>query len=618
MWGWAKPGAEVKLTLGDIKKEIRADQDGRWQINLPPQEAGGPFEISISSGFRQQTLKDVWFGEVWLCGGQSNMQYSLNSLDKDSAIANASNEMIKVFQVPRRLAFLPQEDMVRGNWETSSPNSVEEFSAVAYFFGKKLYEELQVPIGLISSNYGGTVLETWLSPQAASTVPYYREAVESLASTRQSSVKRSVRKAYRAMRKGMGKLNEKAFQGGRATWASVDCDDSDWGEMTLPGLWDAKGLKEFDGSVWFRKEVFLEGLSEGENFTLNFGRFDDVARVWFNGEQWPRDEPPQNNYINMSIPRSLVREGKNVISVRITDTGGPGGVWGQDTSIILASEERKIDLAGKWKFRLSNDDLSLDIPGDRPNDMPTLLYNSMIQPLTPLAMRGVIWYQGESNADRGWEYQKLFRLLVEDWRRQFERELSFYFVQLANYTPKWYSLNQRTWAELREAQLQSLEIPKTGMAVAIDIGDPQDVHPANKEDVGLRLALNALAKDFGQDLTYSGPMYRSMQVAGDSIRLFFDHVGKGLAARNDTVLMGFEVAGKDKKFRPATARIAGDEIILTSPEVPQPLAARYAWKDNPEEANLINQEGLPASPFRTDDWPLDSKGKVKKYFPFKE
>ncbi|MCI4668022.1 MAG: sialate O-acetylesterase [Bacteroidia bacterium] len=620
IWGWAKANEEVVLTFGKTEVKSRTNDQGKWELKLPPQQAGGPHSLVISSKKKSISLEDVWFGELWLCGGQSNMQYDLKTLKKDSAIAQSTNPQIRLFQVPRGLSFQPNEDLPYGEWQSCSPTTSGEFSAVAYFFGQKLHEELNVPIGLISSNYGGSVLETWLSKEAALGVPYYKEAVESLQFTEPKDTKRDVKRAYRFLRKSMGKLGEKAtgLSSIQPKWAQPSYDDQSWGKIQIPGLWDEQGLNELDGTIWCRKEFELKNIEEDEDYLLSFSRVDDRALVFLNGQLLKEVELElKNNEIKAQLPRFLLKEGRNVICLKITDTGGPGGVWGPDSLLYIKGKQQRIDLAGEWKYRLDNRDIKLDIPGDKPNDMPTLLHNSMIHPLGPMAIRGAIWYQGESNADRGAEYQRLFKLLVMDWRRQFRREISFHFVQLANFKPNWYSANNSSWAELREAQRQSLDIAKTGMAVAIDIGEAYDIHPKNKEDVGLRLALNALALDYDMEIVYQGPMYQSLAIKEEGIMLSFSSTGTGLKSLDGKAINGFLIAGEDKKFKEAEAYIKGHQLLVYSKEVKNPVAIRYAWKDNPQGLNLVNSVNLPASPFRTDDWPLDSKDRIKVYYPFK-
>lgn len=614
LWGWTQPNARVEVTLsgqgGEDVFQAKGNEEGRWQTNIAAQEAGGPYKLILRSGEKADTLQDIWFGEVWLCGGQSNMEFTLEMLEKYEDIKNSTNPKIRFFNVPRRIAFSPKSDLEDGEWQLCDPSTTGDLSAVAYFFAKNLLAELDVPIGLISSNWGGTVVETWISETSARKVAYYKEALDKIGGIDVAELQAQAREDFvnKYLKAGGIPLEKDTI-----IWSKASYDDSQWPLMRVPELWENQGLRGMNGVVWFRKEFNLASAPKGEEVLLSLGKIDDDDQTFLNGVLVGSMKQVYNSLRKYPIEAGLLKEGKNTLAVRVNDTGGGGGFWGHPAEMYLAVGEEKIPLSGEWKYRVSLNDLSLDVPGLGPNGNPTLLYNGMIHPIEKYGIKGAIWYQGESNEGRGEEYQTLFPLLIEDWRERWEQDFSFYFVQLANFNAS--NPEEAPWAEIREAQTMTLRLPKTGMAVTTDIGNPDDIHPKNKEDVGKRLALWALSKDYGREgLVYSGPLYEEAEINGDHILIDFNHTGSGLAiGKGDSELKGFEIAGADKQFYPANAVIQGKQLRVSSPKVPIPAAVRYAWSNNPEEANLFNKEGLPASSFRTDNWPLNSEGKIKDY-----
>lgn len=614
IWGWSHPEADIKIRWKSATDErsyrVEAAKDGKWIFQLPAQEAGGPHQMIIKCGSQSDTLDDIYVGEVWLCGGQSNMEFTLEMVQKFEEIKRSGKTNIRFFNVPRKVSFSPEKDMESGEWQICDSMTSAELSAVGYFFAKNLQAELDVPIGLISSNWGGTVVETWISETSARKVSYYQEALDRISTFDVPSMKMAAKQKFIESYTALGGLDLEVDD---ISWAQVSHDDSKWPVMEVPALWEDRGLEGMNGMVWFRKEVMLPEAPAEEDLQLSLGKIDDDDSTFVNGQFVGSMINQYNSLRKYSIPHGLLKAGKNTIAVKINDTGGGGGFWGEPEEMYLATGEQKIALAGDWKYRVSLSNLELDVPGLGPNGNPTLLYNGMIHPIETYGIKGAIWYQGESNVGRGVEYQTLFPLLIEDWREKWGKPFGFYFVQLANFNaddPKGIS-----WPELREAQTKTLSVSHTGMAVITDIGEANDIHPKNKEDVGKRLALWALAKDYGQsDLTYSGPLYREAEIQGNQMNIDFEYIGSGLmAGKGKSTLDGFEIAGKNKQFYPAKAVISGEQVIVSSPKVAIPASVRYAWTNNPEKANLYNKEGLPASPFRTDTWPLVSKGKVKDY-----
>ncbi|MDI6784563.1 MAG: sialate O-acetylesterase, partial [bacterium] len=497
-------------------------------------------------------------------------------------------------------------------WVECSPASVDNFSAVAYFFGRNLYKKLKIPIGLIQSAYGGTRSEAWTSADALTQFPDFAKEIELMKST--PADPSQAQKDYEIKLAKWEKeliVQDPGFRNGEPLWANPELDTNDWKPMEIPQLWEDAGLSNFAGTVWFRKEIELGESWMGKDLVLSLGPTDDRDITWFNGTKIGSTDF-FNTPRKYTIPGSLVKPGKNVIVVRILDTGGAGGFSGKPLDMqLLIENANPILLSGLWLYKPGFDLTTISPqPLDPKNPYhPTVLYNGMVAPLVPYAIRGAIWYQGESNAWRAYRYREMFPTLIKDWRKHWNQgEFPFLFIQLANYMGTKPEPADDAWAELREAQLMTLSLPKTGMAVAIDIGDTADIHPKNKQEVGNRLAIAARGMIYGENLVYSGPIYQSFQIEGNKIRIKFSHTGKGLMAKGDDALKGFATSGQDKKFYWATAKIEGNTVIVSSEKVPNPVAVRYAWASNPI-CNLYNQEGLPASPFRSDAWTGITEGK---------
>jgi len=535
---------------------------------------------------------------VYLCSGQSNMQWALagaNNPQQEIAAANFPN--IRLFTVANTLKAEPLEDVaVPTNWQVCSPETAGAFSAVAYFFGRELNQKLNVPIGLINSSWGGTIAEAWTSRETIAAMPEYQDLLLSKDANANSDLPLSERMAQ------WWKLNDPGSKGNM--WAHPAWNDAPWKEMTLPQLWETGGLPDFDGIAWFRRAVNIPENLAGKSLILHLGAVDDRDTTFWNGVQIGAAEGWQTprNYV---VPAELVKAGRNVIAVRVFDGAGGGGISG---NALPGGQRMRLDsegtdpifLDGPWKYQPTRalKDLT-PVPSDfhsNPNQA-TVLYNGMIAPLVPFALRGAIWYQGESNADYPELYRKLFPAMIRDWRKHFGQDFGFYYVQLANYLPRVDTPNQGGWAHLREAQRATLSLPKTGMATIIDAGSATDIHPRDKQTVGKRLALVALAKEYGQKILFSGPAVRTWKIEGDKIRVFFAHA-QGLKTLDNLAPKGFIIAGADGKFAWATARIEGDAVVLSSDAVKKPTAVRYAWANNPE-VNLVNAAGLPAVPFRS-------------------
>jgi sialate O-acetylesterase len=595
VWGWAEPGAAVRLRIGDFQVPTRAGADGRWEALLPPFEAGGPRSLTVESG-GAATVEDILFGDVWMASGQSNMEWTLKSgvIDGEREIAGADFPKIRFFTVPNEVSATPRTDLDGGEWRTVSPATVPEMSAVAYFFARHLHREKGVPIGIVDATWGGTPAEAWTSPVTLLSLPGHRARMADILEGGQD----------------WERMFEENEARGAERWAMIEdldgatstgvhlpgFDDSAWETVELP---NQEPLEDF---VWLRRTVTFDGTPGRGDADLVLGTFGGVNAVWVNGTLVHRREG--NAQIRaVEIPDDVLTKGDNLIVIRALNDWNNRVQVGQPGPMLLRLAGGTVahDLAGEWRF---SNTVEPPMPEYvRYSHTPSFLSNAMIEPIAGYTLTGAIWYQGESNAGRAFDYRTLFPAMIQDWRvRWREGRFPFLFVQLANWRARKPQPAASDWAELREAQLLTLGLPATGMAVTIDIGEADDIHPRNKQDVGRRLALAARKLAYGEELVYSGPVYRAMEIRGREIALSFDHVGGGLAAREGTPLTGFAVAGEDRQFAWAQARIEGDRVIVRSDLVPSPVAVRYAWADNPE-CNLVNREGLPASPFRTDTWP---------------
>lgn len=606
VWGWADKGEKITVTFNGKAYAATPNPQGKWMVTLPATPAGGPYQMTVA-GKNNITIQNILVGDVWLASGQSNMEWRLSATVNNfrSEAATANYPQIRFFDVKDAYQYLPQTDAQSDGWQVCSPATAYNFSAVAYFFGRDLHQKYNVPIGLISTDWGGTPAEAWTSAQALKTLPDYTAQVTDLEKNADQ-----IQKAAETYQKQLAVWQQKTGTQDRGftdakPWKGMDVDAKGWQTTTLPGLWEENGLPNYDGIVWYRKEITVPVVDAGKDLTLHLGMIDDMDSTWFNGIAVGFTGSYNKNRV-YTVPGKLVKAGRNVIAIRVIDTGGGGGIYGkpEDFKLVPASGTA-VSLAGQWQYQTALD--IKDMPQKPPTagnlwNTPTVLYNAMIAPLVPYAIKGAIWYQGESNASRAYQYRKLFPAMIGDWRKQWNQgDFPFLFVQLANFMETTPQPVESDWAELREAQTMTLAIPKTGMAVTIDIGEAKDIHPRNKQDVGKRLAYAAYAVAYGEKDAPASPTFKSMQVEGDNIRLTFDHVGSGLVAVSGE-LKEFSIAGADKQFVWATARIEGNSVIVSSPQVKQPVAVRYAWANNPMDANLYNTDGLPASPFRTDDW----------------
>jgi sialate O-acetylesterase len=600
IWGWADEGENVKIIFNGKTYSTRADADGKWEVVLSQLKAGGPYSMNIEAD-NHITLKDIMIGDVWACSGQSNMELSMDRVKYryPDVIANSDNPAIRQFVVPDVYNFKePQEDLKSGNWVSANPENILEFTAVGYFFAKELFEKYHVPIGLINTSLGGSPAQAWLSEDSLKAFPEYLETAKKFKDD--AYIKQIIEKDNAVSDAWYNRIQEidKGLQKGQKPWFDTTYDASQWATMNVPGYWADHELGNVNGVVWFRKEINVPASMPGKPAKLWLGRIVDADTTYVNGEivgTVSYQYPPRI----YDIPPNLLKAGRNIIVIRVINNSGRGG-FVPDKPYELSTKEQTIDLKGPWQYKLGS--VMEPLPGQTFIQwQPLGLYNAMIAPLLNYKIKGVIWYQGESNTVKPQEYQKLFATLIADWRAKWNQgDFPFLYVQLANFMEAKDDPCESSWAELREAQLKTLSIPNTAMAVTIDIGEWNDIHPINKEDVGKRLALAAQKLTYGdEEVVYSGPIYKSMQINGNKIILTFTNTGGGLITRGGDELKHVAIAGVDKKFIWAKAKIEGDKVIVWNDDITSPVAVRYGWADNPEGINLYNKEGLPASPFRT-------------------
>lgn len=605
VWGWAAPGEKVTVSMEGRSATATTDGTGKWMARIGPFNAGGPYTLTVS-GPQTATLKNVLVGDVWVCSGQSNMEMGIGNVNNAAQeIASADYPQIRLFTVQKTIALEPRSTLT-GQWDVCTPKTVASggwggFSAVGYFFGRDLYKELKVPIGLIHTSWGGTVAEAWTSAEALETMPDFKPAVAQVVASRSAAPGKF------NMDRAMAEWWSKNDPGSRAgeSWQAASLPEADWKTMGLPAKWEDAGLPDFDGIVWFRREVDVPADAAGKEATLSLGPIDDRDTTWVNGIKVGENSLYNANRV-YKIPAGVLKAGRNVIAVRVLDTGGAGGLYGSADQLRLDAGGASIPLHGDWRYRAGAPLAKLTpVPVDTTNNpnVATVLYNGMIAPVLPYGIKGAIWYQGESNAGRAYQYRTLLPTMIRDWRNRWDvGPFPFFIVQLANFMQTDTEPKDDAWPELREAQeMAARSVGKSAIATAIDIGDAADIHPKNKQEVGRRLALDALAIAYGKKVEYSGPVYKSMKRDGNRIVLTYDHLGGGLDAKNGK-LTGFAIAGKDRKFVWADAVIEGNTVAVWSPAVADPVAVRYAWSNNPV-ANLYNKVGLPALPFRTDQWP---------------
>lgn len=594
IWGWATPNEKIEITFNKKKFQTTTSQDGNWVLTLPSQKAGGPYEMTLTAS-NTIVLKNILFGDVWLCSGQSNMELPMERVKDEysDVIAKANNSEIRQFLVPDQYNFSKENtDLSSGEWKEANAANILNFSAVAYFFASEIYTKYKVPIGLINSALGGSPAESWLSADAIKKFPDYDAEYQKFKDgTLGAQIEANDRKISNDWYSEVNRQDE----GLKKQWSKTDLDDIDWPVMNIPGYWTDYTLKNTNGAVWFRKEVNLSNL-KASSAKLILGRIVDADSVYVNGNFVGTTSylyPPRK----YSFDPKFLKEGKNEIAIRVINNSGKGG-FVEDKPYQLVLDKDSIDLKGEWKYKLGVK--MAPLPGSTfIRWKPVGLYNSMIAPLKNYAIKGVLWYQGEASTKKPQEYGALMETLITSWRAEWKQgDFPFLYVQLANFMEPKTQPAESNWAALRQQQKNTLAVPNTGMAVIIDLGEWNDIHPLNKFDVGKRLALQARKVAYGEkNIVSSGPLFKSMEQKGNQLVLSFTDTGSGLIAKNNSSLKGFEIAGSDGKFVWASAAIEENKIKIWNENIPKPVKVRYAWADNPIEANLYNKENLPASPF---------------------
>lgn len=604
IWGWASPGEKINIRFNGKKASAQTAADGKWMVTLPAMKAGGPYTMELS-GKNTLVLKDILLGDVYLCSGQSNMvhQMGIHNITYADDIAKANYPRIRQFWIPTTTKMDGvAKDLPPGAWKEANPQNVNDFSAVAYFFARKLHLQYNIPIGIINASVGGTPIEAWMSEEGLKEFP---SAVTAINRNRDTAYVNGLRR--KAVSNGPVRppaIKDKGLLDA-PKWFETAYQPKGWQNINIPGYWEDQGVKDLNGSVWYRREIELPASMAGVPAKVFLGRVVDADVLYINGKQVASTsyQYPQRRY---ALPAGTLKPGKNLFVVRVQNTGGKGG-FVPDKPYSIEANGQSLDLKGTWQYKVG--EVYAPFGGARgpgainAQNQPTALYNAMVAPAINYGIKGILWYQGESNAGNPAEYKKLLPALIADWRAKWKQgNVPFLFVQLPNYMEVNYLPGESSWAMMREAALQTLSVPHTAMAVTIELGEWNDIHPDNKKDVGERLALGAQKLIYGEkNLVSSGPLYKSAQVAGDKVIISFTSTGSGLKSIDGEDLSWFAIAGEDKKFVWAKAKIEGDKVVVWSDEVSEPKYVRYAWADNPFGANLYNEENLPASPFRTDN-----------------
>jgi sialate O-acetylesterase len=599
IWGWASKDEKISVKFHNKTYKTKADVIGNWFVVISPMKAGGPYSMEIS-GKNKIILKEILIGDVWFCSGQSNMVHQMNIHDvtysKD--IAEANYPQIRHFWIPTLTNLQgPQNDLPTGFWKPAVGDDTRPFSAVAYFFARTIYEKYHVPIGLINASVGGTPIEAWTSEEGLKDFSAMQTTIQKNKDTAYvngTNRNAGVGNTGKPQQNDLGMLGEKK-------WYDLTYIPKGWHTINIPGYWEDQGIKDLNGVVWYRKEIDIPASMTGKPSKVFLGRIVDADVLYINGKQVGNTSYmyPQRRY---NVPADLLKAGKNIFVIRVTNNAGKGG-FVPDKPYCLFAGKDTIDLKGTWQYKVGE----VYIPrsgfgggGISAQNQPAALYNAMVAPVINFAIKGFLWYQGESNSGRAAEYVKLQPAQIVDWRNKWNQgQLPFLYVQLPGFMEYNYLPSESEWAALREAQLKSISVPNTAMVVAIDLGEWNDIHPDNKKSVGERLAIAAEKVAYGKNIVYSGPIYQSSKTEGNKIFITFDHIGSGLITNDGEELSEFVIAGADKKFVWAKAKIEGDKIIVWNDAVTNPIHVRYAWADNPVNPNLYNKEGLPASPFRT-------------------
>jgi sialate O-acetylesterase len=611
VWGWAEPGEKVKVKFINKTYSTVTDSKGDWKISLPPMKAGGPYKMQVD-GTNTIIIRNILIGDVWFCSGQSNMVLTMERVKEKypDDIADANYPQIRNFFIPTASDVSTiQDDLPASKWISATPENVLGFGAITFFFARSLYQEYKVPVGIINSSVGGTPIEAWISAEGAKVIPQLEKRIERFKDTAfiNPILRYSERRRTESIRTAPEDPNRSDLgMNSPKPWYDVSYVPEGWHKFWLPGYLDDQGVKGLDGVIWFRKEINVPASMTGKPARLFFGRIVDADNVYVNGVlsgSTTYQYPPRR----YNLPSGLLKLGKNIIVIRVTNYAGKGG-FVPDKPYFLVAGDDSLDLRGEWHYKVGKvfrpvvAGQETGIPVLIMQNEPTGLYNTMVAPVIDYSLKGFLWYQGETNTNKPQEYHQLLATLIADWRSKWQQDsIPFIFVQLPNFMEVQYLPSESQWAELRFEQLKSLSVKNTAMAVTIDAGEWNDIHPLEKKVVGERLALAARKLAYGNEkIVYSGPLYKSLHIEGSRIIIEFDHIGTGLMAKGGGKLNHFALAGPDRKFVWAEAIIENNHIVVWSDEIHDPVYVRYAWADNPDNANLYNNEGLPASPFEAN------------------
>jgi sialate O-acetylesterase len=595
IWGWADPSEKVTVRFLEKTYTTTAGKNGKWLIKFNTPKEGGPYTLQVND----VSLEDILLGDVWICSGQSNMAFMLKDATGGAeAIAVSANDKIRLYTVPRNISFNPQEDIADAeSWQTCNPTTIPNFSAVAYYMAAELQKRLNIPIGLIHTSYGGTYIEDFISKGAMDTIKRLQPVYQSIAGKDEKSFLES---KQQVLKSSFPRIS--FYTNNKSIWDTANIQlpeiTADWKAMKLPVLWEKSGLDYMDGVVWFYKEINLSEQDLGKDAFLSLGRIADQSITYFN-DQHVGSSPDSRDFLRQyAIPANLLKTGINKVLVRVTNKGRNGGIWGPASKLLFQTGTHKTSLAGDWHFYIEKAKLSF-----HPNDIPSSLYNAMTHPLVDFSCKGIVWYQGESNANWANEYEVLLKKLIRNWRAAWKQPaLPFITIQLPNYDPPG-SSESAPWAIIREAQWNTTAMSATGLVTTIDVGEAGDIHPRNKKPVGERMALQVLKVAYKQKILADGPVFDHMKQEGNKIRLYFKNYSGQLVNKNNReLLQEFTIAGADHQFITAQAKIENNTILVWSDKISHPEAARYAWANNPVYPGLYNEAGLPASPFRTDKW----------------
>jgi len=602
LWGWSEPGDKIQIEIAGKTADAVAGPDRRWQVKIQPPRAGGPYTVKIS-GRQTVELQNVLVGDVWLCGGQSNMQVSLlRARDGQDEVKAANYPDIRFFSVAAHSAY-HHSDTVEGSWKVVSPETANSVSAVAYYFARKVQSEVHVPIGLVVDALGGTPAEAWTSAAALRPLKDFDvplAELDKLSATNAPEYGNYVMHWYDEYDIGL-----------KGKWSSPDLDDSTWKAVNIPGGFSELGVPDTPAVAWFRKEIVLPDPVPAGRALIFLGSIERMDTAFVNGT-WVGASAWVENPRVYFIPDNVLKPGRNQIAIRVLKTKPQGGFLAKPEDLRLTlGDKSSIPLAGEWKGQLSLDARPphpLPIGYENWPVMPSVLYEGMLAPIAPLSITGALWYQGEQNSERGFQYRKILPVMISDWRKLFgQGDFPFYIVSLPAFKHRSETPIDDAWAETRESQaLAAATVPNSCLAVTIDTGDPDNIHPMDKRPVGERLALCALAKHYKKKVVYSGPTLATADRLPGSIRLHFAHTDGGLVVKGPK-LGEFAIAGDDHKWYWAEARVEGKTVVVSSPSVPAPKEVRYAWQSDPS-ATLFNGAGLPAVPFRTDHWPGITEG----------